>query len=129
MTKSQVSVGRSRQTRKPAATIASPAPPFQGRGGVLVGNRAARVDPIHKRPDSGTNLLLRPLEVATTLGLSRSKVFELLAARELPSVRIGRCTRIPRAQLEAWIQAQICWQPQAPGGLLGRLRTVATARP
>jgi excisionase family DNA binding protein len=77
-------------------------------------------------PDS--TLLLRPVEAAKVLGISRSKVFELLAGRELPSVRIGRSTRIPRAQLEEWIQAQVCWQPQVAAGLLGRLRAAASAR-
>src|ERR1700681_4616745 len=80
-------------------------------------------------PASDERLLLRPLEVAAILGLSRSKVFELLAAQELPSVHIGRSTRVPRSQLEEWIQTQVCWQPQAPHGLLERLRTRAIGRP
>jgi excisionase family DNA binding protein len=98
----------------------------RGRG--LGGTRADRVPPIPGRPDSNETLLLRPIEVAETLGISRSKVFELLSAQELPSVHIGRSTRIPRPQLEEWIRAQICWQPQASGGLLGRLRAVASSR-
>jgi excisionase family DNA binding protein len=101
--------------------------PSERRGGGLGGTRAVRVPPINEIADSGTSLLLRPVDVATALGISRSKVFELLATQELPSVHIGRSTRIPRAQLEAWIQAQVCWQPQAPAGLLGRLRS-ASAR-
>jgi excisionase family DNA binding protein len=72
---------------------------------------------------SDASLLLRPSEVAETLGLSRSKVFELLAAQELPSVHIGRSTRVPRMQLENWIEAQISWQPRKANGLLARLQT------
>jgi excisionase family DNA binding protein len=98
----------------------------RGRG--LGGTRADRVPPAHERADSAVSLLIRPVEVANALGISRSKVFELLASRELPSVHIGRTTRIPRAQLEEWIKAQVCWQPQAPGGLLARLRAPTTNR-
>jgi len=57
------------------------------------------------------------------LGISRSKVFELLAAQELPLIHIGRSTRIPRNQLEEWIYGQVLWQPRAPHGLLGRLQS------
>jgi len=71
---------------------------------------------------SDSSLLLRPSEVAETLGLSRSKVFELLAAHELPSVHIGRSTRVPRHELETWLSAQVVWKPNARSGLLARLR-------
>lgn len=54
-----------------------------------------------------SSLLLKPLEVAHLLGLSRSKVFEMLAAEELPVVRIGRAVRVPRGDLEDWIRARI----------------------
>ena len=128
MSKSQVRLGRSRQTSKPPAVNASHAPALHGRrGGGLGGTRTDRVPPAYDRAHSDGSLLLRPVEVATKLGISRSKVFELLAARELPSVRIGRSTRVPRTQLEDWIQAQVCWQPQAPSGLLGRLQASVTS--
>ena len=48
-------------------------------------------------------MLLRAAEVAKLLGLGRSKVFAMLAAGELPVVRIGRSVRVPRAALEHWI--------------------------
>jgi excisionase family DNA binding protein len=92
------------------------------RGGGSGGTRADRVPPPTTR-NTDTGLLLRPSEVAKMLGLSRSKVFELLAAQELPSVHIGRCTRVPREQLQKWIQAQIRWQPRAAVGLLGRIQS------
>jgi len=40
---------------------------------------------------------------ADWLGLSRSKLYELLAAGELPTVRIGRSRRIAVADLEAFV--------------------------
>jgi len=68
-----------------------------------------------------TSLLLKPLEVADLLGFSRSKVFEMLAAEELPVVRIGRAVRVPRAELEEWIRARTRLRSSARG-LLGRLQ-------
>jgi excisionase family DNA binding protein len=92
------------------------------RGGGLGEPTAHSVPPAHGKTDSNSSLLLRPGEVAMILGIGRSKVFELLAAHELPSLHIGRSTRIPRQQLDEWIQAQICWQPRARHGLLNRLQ-------
>jgi excisionase family DNA binding protein len=51
-------------------------------------------------------LLLKAGEVATLLGLGRSKVFAMLAVGELPVIRIGRSVRVPRAALEDWIAEQ-----------------------
>lgn len=47
--------------------------------------------------------LLRAVEVAQLLRVSRSKVFEMMAGEELPVVRIGRCVRVPRAELADWL--------------------------
>ncbi len=49
-------------------------------------------------------MLLRASEVGTLLGLGRSTIFELLAAGELPTVRIGRAVRVPRQALEDWVR-------------------------
>jgi prophage regulatory protein len=49
-------------------------------------------------------LLMKPMEVAQILGIGRSLVYEMLATKELPSIRIGRCIRIPANALEKWIQ-------------------------
>jgi len=51
-------------------------------------------------------LLLRPSEAAELLGLSRSKVYALLAAGELPAVKIGNSTRVPVVELRAWLAAR-----------------------
>ena len=48
-------------------------------------------------------LLLDSVEVAALLGLSRTKVFQMMARAELPVIRIGRCVRVPRSALEEWI--------------------------
>lgn len=52
-------------------------------------------------------LLLRPLEAAQAIGIGRSKVYELLASGELPSIRIGGSVRVPLDALRAWIDRQL----------------------
>jgi excisionase family DNA binding protein len=42
-------------------------------------------------------------EAAAQLGISRSHAYDLVRAKELPHLRLGRRIVIPRAQLEAWI--------------------------
>ena len=51
-------------------------------------------------------LLLRPAEAAELLGLCRSKVYAMLAAGELPVVRIGRSVRVPREALHDWVNSR-----------------------
>lgn len=52
-------------------------------------------------------ILLRVHEAAELLGLSRAMLYQMLAAGQpIPVVRIGRCVRIPRAELEAWVAQQ-----------------------
>jgi len=47
--------------------------------------------------------LLRVLEAADLLGVGRTKLYELLAAGEIESVRIGGCRRVVAASVEAYI--------------------------
>lgn len=47
-------------------------------------------------------IMLRPVEVAALLGLSRSEVYRLIDRREIPSVRFGRSVRVPRR----WVEQQ-----------------------
>lgn len=49
-------------------------------------------------------LLVSPEEAGRRLSISRSAIYELLAAGELHSVRIGRLRRIPVAALERYIE-------------------------
>lgn len=51
-------------------------------------------------------ILLKPTEVVEALGLSRSKVYQLLAAREIESIRIGRSVRVPVEAIQAWLAKQ-----------------------
>ncbi len=49
-------------------------------------------------------MLLTAREVGKLLALGRSTIFELLAAGEFPTVRIGRAVRVPRQALEDWVR-------------------------
>ena len=49
-------------------------------------------------------LLLRPNEAATTLGVSRAKVYELIREGVIPTVYVGQRARIPTAALRRWIE-------------------------
>lgn len=52
-------------------------------------------------------LLLRPAEAAELLSISRSKIYELVNAGEIPSIRLGGAIRIPRRSLEEFISRQM----------------------
>jgi excisionase family DNA binding protein len=52
-------------------------------------------------------LLLRPIEAAEAIGVGRSKIYELLASGELPSIRVGSSVRVPVDALRAWIARQL----------------------
>jgi excisionase family DNA binding protein len=68
-------------------------------------------------------LLLTTSEVGALLGVGRTKIFEMLASEELPAIRIGRCVRISRVQVESWIDAKL-----EAAGLTRRLPAVAPRR-
>ena len=46
-------------------------------------------------------LLLSPEQVAESLGVCRSRVYDLMRTRVLPSVKIGRARRVPVSALRA----------------------------
>jgi excisionase family DNA binding protein len=45
-------------------------------------------------------VLLRPVDAAKALSLSRSKIYELISAGDLAAVKIGGSLRVPRAALD-----------------------------
>ncbi len=58
--------------------------------------------------------MLRVDEAAALLRISRSRAYDEVAvyrrtggAEGLPSIRIGRCLRVPKRALIAWIDAQL----------------------
>ncbi len=51
-------------------------------------------------------ILLKPMEVAELIGIGRTKIYEMLARGELPSIHIGRVVRIPVSALNKWVEEQ-----------------------
>ena len=48
-------------------------------------------------------LLLTPTEAADALGISRSKLYQLLRDGSVSSVQIGACRRVPAAALHRYV--------------------------
>jgi excisionase family DNA binding protein len=45
-------------------------------------------------------------EMQQILGIGKTKAYELVAAGDIPSVRIGRSIRVSRQDLEHWLEEQ-----------------------
>lgn len=58
--------------------------------------------------------LLRLSEVADVLRISRTKVYELVASGEIPSLHVGRSRRVPLRALAEWIDEQTTRRVSAP---------------
>jgi len=52
-------------------------------------------------------LLVRVEEAARLCDVSRSRMYELIAAGEVPSVTIGRSRRVPVDGLRRWVESRI----------------------
>jgi excisionase family DNA binding protein len=55
-------------------------------------------------PDDDARLLVDVKEAAKRLSVSRRTVQSLLYSGQLPSVRVGRCRRIPVSELSAYVE-------------------------
>jgi excisionase family DNA binding protein len=55
-------------------------------------------------------LLLSPEQTCETIGVKRATLFKLLAAGEIPSIKIGRLRRIPVDGLKRYIERQVAEQ-------------------
>jgi len=51
-------------------------------------------------------LLLTIPQVAKTLNLGRTKVYHLIATKQLPVMRFGRAVRVSSSSLKRWIEQQ-----------------------
>lgn len=52
-------------------------------------------------------LLLRPVEAAEAMGVSRAKAYQLIAEGQIPSIRVGGSIRVPVHALHEWVQRQM----------------------
>lgn len=53
-----------------------------------------------------TGQLMRAPQVAQMLGVSVPRAYAVMAAGQIPVVRIGRSVRVSRKHLERWIEEQ-----------------------
>jgi excisionase family DNA binding protein len=63
------------------------------------------------RPSTEPEVLLTPAEAADVLKIGRSKLYELMARGAINSVKLGRCRRFRRSDLDLFIrglEAQPC---------------------
>jgi excisionase family DNA binding protein len=58
---------------------------------------------MNPRPLASDPLVLEVRDVAQRLHLSRSFVYALIAAGELPSIRLGRRVLVPAARLDEFV--------------------------
>lgn len=52
-------------------------------------------------------LLLRPAEFGDAIGVSRAKAYELIAARVVRSIKVGKSTRVPVDEVRKWVAAEL----------------------
>lgn len=52
-------------------------------------------------------ILLRPTEAAAAMGISRSRMYELMASGAIPAIRIGKSARVPVDALREWVTTQV----------------------
>jgi excisionase family DNA binding protein len=50
--------------------------------------------------------LLKPADVAPALGVTPRRIYQLIAKRELPAIRVGGAIRLPRAAWEVWLRTR-----------------------
>jgi len=67
------------------------------------------------RWSSGERLLYRPWEVGELIGVSRAQAYALIAAKIIPSIKIGNSIRVPADALREWIGRQLAEQQGTVG--------------
>ena len=58
-------------------------------------------------------LLVKVPQAAAMLGISRSKLYELITRKEIPVCRIDRSVRISVDTLEKWVSSQVGKEQEA----------------
>jgi excisionase family DNA binding protein len=69
---------------------------------------------VQAAPSRELPLLLDAADAGKLLSLSRSKVSQMAARGEVPSIRVGRAVRIPRDPLLAWVDEHMSVASSTP---------------
>ena len=56
------------------------------------------------------SLLLKPADAAVLLSMSKSKIYDAIARRDIPCVRVAGMLRIPKVELQKLITQQLTEQ-------------------
>ena len=51
-------------------------------------------------------LLYKPTDCQALLSLGRSKIYELIASKQLRTIRVGRSIRVPASALKEYVEQQ-----------------------
>lgn len=83
---------------------------FKGAGGsVFVPVKGENI--MEDRKEKLEKILLTVSEAAEMCGYSRSFLYNLIDRGEIPVVRVGRSTRIPKMWLEKWVEKKVAdWE-------------------
>lgn len=82
----------------------TPQSPLMRRARTVHSHKTTSRDPDQPRMEvDQAKLLLTPEEAAELLGVGRSRVYDLMRARLLRSVKIGRSRRVPAASLRDFV--------------------------
>ena len=65
--------------------------------------------------DTHEPVLITVPEAARRLAIGRTLTYELIAARELPAVRIGRAIRVPADAIDAFVDRRLSEERSAVG--------------
>jgi excisionase family DNA binding protein len=75
--------------------------------GLVISDDSERKGFMERQQEAATpRLLLRIPEAAKALGLGRTKIYELIAAGELPVIHVGRAVRVSVTALQKWVEEQ-----------------------
>jgi excisionase family DNA binding protein len=72
--------------------------------------------------------LLTVKQAAARLALGRTTVYDLIARRELKTIKIGRARRVPESAVEEWIAQQVREQEGETESAIERLRAESRRR-
>lgn len=64
--------------------------------------------------------LLRITEVAKLLNVGRTTAYSMVTAGELPTVRIGRCVRVPAPAVREWVERNARYPRDLGPSLVGQ---------
>ena len=104
---------------QPGNTLCVHSPPRQRDDSPALGStpsflKSTAADPLVAVNDAttGSRLVVRPLlvsveQAAGLLGIGRTTLYELIRRGDVRPIRIGRCVRIPRRELEAFVDRLI----------------------